>query len=423
MFRTSLSVAGVALSCTLASAQQALPLPSPPKHAGVLHLDYDWWERPTDENPDPGSTLGSVIYSNDAPQPYFLQMAQTKFEYGDYGRVPGPTSPEPEVGTRASYKVTGFEFSYCTDRPRGEFQYVLRFYSPYRPCSPGFNADATLRVLALEDLPGAPAAGQYAAWTVTVDLRSGDEFCLDADGRQGFQNDVVLDSFGFSLKTNDANATGGVVLAGDPTGTYGPAAPYGDGTVWHENEGEPGTGLGTEDTYFKRGKNQHYCAQVLNAPAYSSFHMKIYADLEAPPCGTTFQNSLGTTYCHPATPNSSGRPGAVIVSGSDVVADNELMLWALELPITPNPGLFLLGNTQDIVHPPGSAGPLCVGGQIVRLPLDSTGQLPGGFRRTLDLTGNHGSVITAGSTWNFQAWYRDGMGPSNLTNAVSVPFQ
>ncbi len=33
-----------------------------------------------------------------------------------------------------------------------------------------------------------------------------------------------------------------------------------------------------------------------------------------------------------------------------------------------------------------------------------------------------GYVITPGSTWNFQAWYRDGNGPSNLTNAISVTF-
>ena len=66
-------------------------------------------------------------------------------------------------------------------------------------------------------------------------------------------------------------------------------------------------------------------------------------------------------------------------------------------------------------------------GRLVRLraPIAHTEQLfdpntlTGGFKRCLSLADRTTLGLT-GSTWSFQAWHRDGMGPSNLSEAVRV---
>jgi hypothetical protein len=55
-------------------------------------------------------------------------------------------------------------------------------------------------------------------------------------------------------------------------------------------------------------------------------------------------------------------------------------------------------------------------------PVNNTTQLGGGFSRDVGTTGPESGEITPGSTWGFQAWYRDSGGGSNLTDAVSVTF-
>ena len=57
-------------------------------------------------------------------------------------------------------------------------------------------------------------------------------------------------------------------------------------------------------------------------------------------------------------------------------------------------------------------------------PIANTSELPGGFFRSVGTSGPITGLITAGSTWSFQAWHRDAdAGTSNLTDAVSVAFQ
>ena len=134
---------------------------------------------------------------------------------------------------------------------------------------------------------------------------------------------------------------------------------------------------------------------------------------------------LGETYCSPAVANSSGLPGVMTVSGSDVVADDDLELVATQLPTAPNIGYFIMGTGQNTFVPPGSSGPICVSPGILRYlpPVQNTSELDGGFARAVGTSGPISASITPGSTWNFQAWHRDGMDPSNLTDAVSVTFQ
>ena len=135
--------------------------------------------------------------------------------------------------------------------------------------------------------------------------------------------------------------------------------------------------------------------------------------------------SLGTRYCTPAIPNSTGLPGVLSVNGSAVVADDDLVLTATQLPPGPNTGYFIMGTGTNTFVPPGAVGPICVTPGLERYlpPTSSTAELNGGFTRDVGTSGPISSSITPGSTWNFQAWHRDGMDPSNFTDAVSVTFR
>ena len=88
--------------------------------------------------------------------------------------------------------------------------------------------------------------------------------------------------------------------------------------------------------------------------------------------------------------------------------------------VTPGPphGYFFASQTQDfIANPGGSQGNLCLGGNIDRFLVLSSGSY-GSFWLNLP------QWAMPGETWNFQAWFRDNNpGPtSNFTDGVSVLF-
>lgn len=144
----------------------------------------------------------------------------------------------------------------------------------------------------------------------------------------------------------------------------------------------------------------------------------------APICEPTLP--MGTRYCTPASSNSTGQPGRLDISGSVLVADDDLTLTATQLPTGSNVAYFIMGTGMTASTPPGSIGPICVAPGIRRYlnPPNDTNELPGGFSRSVGTTGPVSSNITPGSTWNFQAWYRDSAaGTSNFTDAVSVDFE
>jgi len=136
-------------------------------------------------------------------------------------------------------------------------------------------------------------------------------------------------------------------------------------------------------------------------------------------------DEIGTRFCSPAVVNSTGQPGVMTVLGSETVADDALSLIATQLPPSSNIGYFIMGTGTNTFVPTGSAGPICVAPGIKRFlpPVNNTSQLSGGFCRAVGTTGPVSSAITPGSTWSFQAWHRDGMALSNLTDAVAVTFQ
>ena len=132
---------------------------------------------------------------------------------------------------------------------------------------------------------------------------------------------------------------------------------------------------------------------------------------------------VGTVYCSPAIPNTTGLPGTIVASGSEVVMENDLTLVADQLP--PGQfGYFLTSQTQGFFMPPGSDGFICLGGDIGRYNGD-VGQGPT-FSLQIDLMNmpvNPPQAVAPGDTWNFQAWYRDVGNTNNFTDAVSITFQ
>lgn len=131
---------------------------------------------------------------------------------------------------------------------------------------------------------------------------------------------------------------------------------------------------------------------------------------------------LGTRYCTPASNNSTGAPGVLTLSGSDVASDDNLTLVADGLP--PNiTGYFVAGMGNNTFTPPGAAGSLCVGGMgLARFvpPISSGANGQMGTSPFLTNVPRFGAIM-AGDTLNFQCWYQDGS-TSNFTDAVELTF-
>ncbi len=129
----------------------------------------------------------------------------------------------------------------------------------------------------------------------------------------------------------------------------------------------------------------------------------------------------GTNYCL-SVPNSSGFPAVMSVVGTASIAANDLVLYAAPLPQNVF-GLFYYGPNQ--IQQPFGDGFRCVGGQIFRRPVASSGA-GGVMSHALDYTAlSPAGAILAGSTWNFQGWFRDtaaGGAGFNLSDGYGILF-
>ena len=131
---------------------------------------------------------------------------------------------------------------------------------------------------------------------------------------------------------------------------------------------------------------------------------------------------IGTNYCT-AVANSTGVPAEFSASGTNTVAQNNLVLECSDVPGN-SFSFFLTSMTQGVsMNPGGSQGTLCLSGAIGRYV--GAGQIqnsgPAGVvSLAVDLaqhptpTGLIG--VQAGETWNFQCWYRDAVGGSATSN-------
>ncbi|MEM9799837.1 MAG: M64 family metallopeptidase [Planctomycetota bacterium] len=126
------------------------------------------------------------------------------------------------------------------------------------------------------------------------------------------------------------------------------------------------------------------------------------------------------------TPNSVGSGAVLDAGGSPSIADADLRLGVFGGPPAAS-ALFFYGDTP--VSQPLGEGTLCVSGVTQRLGVTSFDAL-GIAGWTLDWSappvGAGPNAILPGSTWIFQAWYRDagagGTATFDFSSAVSVRF-
>ena len=144
----------------------------------------------------------------------------------------------------------------------------------------------------------------------------------------------------------------------------------------------------------------------------------------------TSRPPLGVRYCV-ANPNSTGWPAGISGWGSPLVAENDVLLRAMNVPANQF-GYYLMSMHQDFVPLfGGSQGNLCLGPPIIRLS-----HVPGGIlfsgeagimELQLDLTAlPQSTVFQPGDVWNFQCWFRDVVGAtftSNTTEGLAITWQ
>lgn len=161
------------------------------------------------------------------------------------------------------------------------------------------------------------------------------------------------------------------------------------------------------------------------------------------PCGNyslTYTRGGGTPvgkkFCT-AEINSTGEAGHIFGTGSNVVANNNFVLNAQNLPASVMALAFNSQSNLIVAHPfistaPGpSDGNLCISGpggsDLGRFPVVQA-SASGDISLAVDLTSfprPMGPImVMAGETFNFQWWYRDSTpGGSNFTDALEVEFQ
>ncbi len=136
--------------------------------------------------------------------------------------------------------------------------------------------------------------------------------------------------------------------------------------------------------------------------------------------------NIGANYCH-SNPNSTGEAALMYAGGSLSVALDHVTLFAAPVPPR-QPGIFFYGP-QKLEIPFGS-GWRCVGpGPIGTFFLPARmSSAAGELRSDLDLSDPpaSGGEILRGSTWNFQAWFRDPAASGfsfNLSDGLTLVFQ
>lgn len=141
----------------------------------------------------------------------------------------------------------------------------------------------------------------------------------------------------------------------------------------------------------------------------------------------TIQAALGSRTCAGQAMNSSGSPAKLFLVGSEVTANNGLVLNVTSLPANAL-GYPINSDTLGFAAMPGgSQGNLCLGGTIGRHISQVTSSGSAGFVSIpIDLTtlprAGANVAAMAGETWRFQYWTRDAnpSPTSNFSDVVSV---
>lgn len=134
-----------------------------------------------------------------------------------------------------------------------------------------------------------------------------------------------------------------------------------------------------------------------------------------PPCG----NDDATAGCK----NSTGAGGKLTPVGTSSASTDDLVLNATQIP-GPATGIWLRSST-NIAPTPLKDGLFCLGSRFLRFGQAGPGAASKGPGMVTQ-SGSSSSPMTAGSTWNFQYYYRNVAGPchlgANLTNMVTVTW-
>jgi hypothetical protein len=207
----------------------------------------------------------------------------------------------------------------------------------------------------------------------------------------------------------------------------------------------PGTGIVSTAADFQV-MNYTSPMRLGNAMDDFRFYRRAITDAEVMAWAQCGGGGTGTTFCDPASSNSTGTPALLTGAlGSGVGSD-------LHLELTGGPPgqlAFVLVGTEGTIGMPISNGQFCLVGTATAQfynysvagtdmnsigGFDATGTM---FNASMTSTTGFGfdvpntipdSVpipIMAGDTWHFQCWYRDtvaGVGSSNFSNGLSVTF-
>lgn len=137
---------------------------------------------------------------------------------------------------------------------------------------------------------------------------------------------------------------------------------------------------------------------------------------------------IGARYC-PANPNSTGVAGSIGAEGVGYAGGQALHLSAYQLP--QNVFCYFLGSPVPAsTTTPATSGIVCVGNPLSRFNgPGQVGNTGAAGRVDLDvdtlaipLPSGGTLALASGTTFHFQAWYRDGA-TNNLTDAVAVLFR
>jgi len=126
-------------------------------------------------------------------------------------------------------------------------------------------------------------------------------------------------------------------------------------------------------------------------------------------------------YCVSSS-NSTGAPAQISYGGSLSISDNDLSLYCGPMP-TSQYGLFIYGANQSQVS--FGNGTRCVGAPVSRFAVQQS-TFFGDLDYDVDFfSAPVNGAFTAGSQWNFQAWFRDpsaGGSNFNLSNGLAITF-
>ncbi len=382
----------------------SLPLPTPPRDAGVYHVATGTWTRSSDDQ-----AVGSkVLYNSNTNSGYFGAMGvPCDIVWTDEGRIPS-TSGHPNAKSDL-YLVDGFQIAYCSSvGPVGQLGAVT-FYGCYESCTDPVGITPLSHVDLV--LPGSPSFGSVACWIVTVDLSgSSHEFEIAGDCDGVFDGTTELDNFGWTLTLRDQGTGGfnGPILNDCPNNWA-----YGDGT-YYQNPDQRGLGLGTIDQFWLADPQgcysngcywfSHWCG----FDPFGSLWQVLYGDND---------DTLGERYCM-ANPNSTGSAAALVGSGSASVMSANLALTSTPTPNTP--GIFC--HAREPTQVPFGNSYLCLQGDIRRGTIVvASGNLASYLYDGSDP--KHDLAPFVGATRHFQHWFRDPAGGGagfNLSDALAV---